>query len=413
MNLKSLRAKMLVLFDTPELKALDDAPLEDDTDEQAETISYEAMADLLDQAEASLASGKAHVTSLISENGPGDDEGIEDAHLEATVAMCVQLYGTINGVMKLATSQLAPDDVGSVPMSGYEAYRAALGKEISAKNAKSIQAAHDASHTMHTSTVALGAECNGMKLLEGTATSAEHATGGESAIINGGSDMTQQERTTALKTLGELKDANFTECDKKGLALLSDKGIAELVTLAGKSPADSIIQAKANADAALAGHAHGLNAQDAADTAKKAAADKAKAEADAEDAKDGGADDADEDKSGKKIKAAQGAPMTEEQYLKNAPESIRTLVAKQKAQDAARKSELIKALAGGPLTDKQLDAKPLDELETLAAFAKVEVVDYSGRGLAAIGDNGVYSPAPDPFSRENIDKHFGRKSAVN
>src|ERR1017187_8093355 len=327
----------------PLLKTLDDVSDDDDLDETAEDISYAAMLDLVTQAEASMAAGRKHVEALADENGPGDDEGVEDAHLEALVAMCVQLYGTINGVMKLATSQLAPDDVGSVPMSGAEAYRAALGKEISAKNAKSIQAAHDASHTMHTSTVALGAQCNGMKLLAAkqdgeslderksvvsAAVSQKFGNVGlpgsyayaqttfdDHVIINKneklysvdykvskdgsieftsdpeevkieyiaaggriseGDIMTNEARTAAIKTLAELKNANYSPCDLKGIALLSDAGIATLVTLAAKSPADAIIQAKANADAALAGHAHGLNAQDAADTAKKAAADKAK-----------------------------------------------------------------------------------------------------------------------------------------
>src|ERR1017187_841790 len=386
----------------PLLKTLDDVSDDDDLDETAEDISYAAMLDLVTQAEASMAAGRKHVEALADENGPGDDEGVEDAHLEALVAMCVQLYGTINGVMKLATSQLAPDDAPLTAMGEFEALggpgsgphpsggimqdaksracarvinehnqevhrlhmdgrhveanaldkrgpvipanmRGLLGKEISAKNAKSIQAAHDASHTMHTSTVALGAQCNGMKLLAAkqdgeslderksvvsAAVSQKFGNVGlpgsyayaqttfdDHVIINKneklysvdykvskdgsieftsdpeevkieyiaaggriseGDIMTNEARTAAIKTLAELKDANYSPCDLKGIALLSDAGIATLVTLAAKSPADAIIQAKANADAALAGHAHGLNAQDAADTAKKAAADKAK-----------------------------------------------------------------------------------------------------------------------------------------
>ena len=186
--------------------------------------------------------------------------------------------------------------------------------------------------------------------------------------------MTTTERQVALKTLSAIPDASFTACDLKGLNLLSDKGIAELVTLAGKSPADAIIQAKANADAALAGHAHGLNAQDAADAAKKAAADKAKADADAA--------DAEPEEKEKKMKAAADRDEAERAafFAKN-PE-LKTLIDRQRSQEVARKAKLVAALKGGPLTDKQLEVKPLDELETLAAYAGAAVeepLDYSGR----------------------------------
>lgn len=239
--------------------------------------------------------------------------------------------------------------------------------------------------------------------------------------------MDATQRTAAIKTITEVKDATgkpagFTDEEIKGLGMNSDKEVARLATLAAKSPADSIIQAKAAADAALAGHAHGLKAMDDAKAAKDKEAADAKAKAE-EDAKDGGADDDKEDAAGKKVKAAMKAAAAagisveeyeEREFLKTAPASIRAMAAKYKAAEAARKAVLITALKGGPLTDKQLEAKPLEELETLAAFAgvKEETVDFSGRGMPRAAEAGRDDVAPDPYSKANIDKHFG-KTAVN
>jgi hypothetical protein len=378
----------------PLLKALDgDEAVDDDPDEVAETISYTTMRDLIVQAEASLASGKTHVEALIAENGKGDDEGIEDAHLEALVAMCVQLYGTTNGVIKLATSCLAPD--GNTSPMAYMEQRAAAGARHNKSDQAIIQQTHD-------NAVQLGADCSGMKTAAGTPC----GCGGHTA--EGEVQMTRKEHIDALLAL---KGAEFTDDQKKGIDMLPDATVATLHTLASKTPADSIIQAKAAADAALAGHAHGLNAMDEADKAKKAAKDAAAAAKAKEDAADGGADDDEEDASGKKVKAAQmkaaqaaGFDTIEahEQdiFLKKNP-TLKALVDKQQKQDADRKAALVKALEGGKLTAKQLEAKPLDELETLASYAGVEdeKVDYSGRGLpraAAEGD--VYANPPDGYA---------------
>ena len=363
------------------LKTLDGTT--DDPDEQIEDVSYAAMDELVTQAESSLAAGREHVDALVNGNGAGDNDDMEDAHLEALVAMCVQLYGTVNGLMSLATKQLAPDLPEPGDSRYMEQFKTLIGKAISAKNMKTIQAAHDAAHDMHDHTVALGADCKGIHVLSAdkSATTKEH-------------EMTTTERQVALKTLSAIPDASFTACDLKGLNLLSDKGIAELVTLAGKSPADAIIQAKANADAALAGHAHGLNAQDAADAAKKAAADKAKADADAA--------DAEPEEKEKKMKAAADRDEAERAafFAKN-PE-LKTLIDRQRSQEVARKAKLVAALKGGPLTDKQLEVKPLDELETLAAYAGAAVeepLDYSGRGMPRAAADGadVYATPPNGY----------------
>jgi len=214
--------------------------------------------------------------------------------------------------------------------------------------------------------------------------------------------MTSQERTAALKVIAEVKDASFTEEELRGLAMLSDKCVGSLHALASKSPADAIIQAKAAADAALAGHAHGLNAMDEAEKAKAA---KKAADAAAK-AKDEGKDD---EKDGEKKRAA-ALKAAEEAGFKTAEEheraifyeknpEIKALVERQRAADAARKDELVAALKGGPLDEAALKAKSIEDLETLARFARVEAVDFSGRGVPrAAAEADVFANPPNPYA---------------
>ncbi len=382
----------------PLLKALDgdEAVEDDDPDEAAESISYEAMRALVEQAKVSLDEGSKHVDALIAQNGTGDSEEVEDAHLEALVAMCVQLYGTTNGVIKMATACLAPEGATS-PMAYMEGARALIGREISAKNKKTIQSAHDALHESHDALTAMGADCPGeMKAASQFAVSGiaiedgdnkiEAAAGGVTFRAACGCKETDMKRTESVqtiltaaskaagKTLADYqKTDGFSEEQVKGLNMVPERILDHLATLASKSPADAIIQAKHNADAAVAAHGHALNMQDEADKAKKAAADK------------------------KKVTLEE---YQEQEWLKTAPPSIRAMAEENRAVKKARKAMLVKALDGGKLTAKQLEAKPLEELETLAAYAGVEAeekVDYSGRAMPRAAEGDVYSNPPNGY----------------
>lgn len=346
-KLKALRAILL--------KALDgDEPTEedDDPDEAAETISYEAMRALIEQAKVSLDEGSKHIEALISDNGAGDSEEVEDAHLEALVAMCVQLYGTTNGVIKMATSCLAPEGATS-PM----AYMAtAAGARHNKADQQIVQDTHD-------NMVQLGAECSAMKAAELKA-----------ACGCGGDSMTKEVRTATIKTLIENKDSGFTKDDQPMLEAMTDARLealevtakAGIKTLAGsKADAEKVISDKATADAALAAHAGMLAAKKKKD------------------------EEVDEPKTAElKAAKAAGFDTVEEHerdtFYKKNPE-IKGLVDGEKARKTARKTELVTLLSGGPLTDEQLKAKPLDELETLAKFAGIEErasnVDNTGRGF--------------------------------
>lgn len=349
--------KKLKALIAPLLKALDgedDEPPDDDPDEAAETISYEAMRAFIEQAKASLDEGSTHIEALISENGTGDSEEVEDAHLEALVAMCVQGYGTLNGIIKLATSCLAPE--GSTSPMAYMEQRAAAGARHNKADQEIVQTTHD-------NMVQLGADCSAVK----TAEAAHCGCGGE--------HMTKEVRTATIKTLIENKDSGFTKDDQPMLEAMTDGRLealeitakAGIKTLAGsKADAEKVITDKATADAALVAHAGMLAAKKKKD------------------------DEGDDEPKTAEMKAAKAAgyDTVEEHeqalFYKKNPE-IKALVDGEKARKVTRKAELVTLLSGGPLSDDQLKAKPLDELETLAKFAGKATnddVDYSGRGIA-------------------------------
>jgi len=101
------------------------------------------------------------------------------------------------------------------------------------------------------------------------------------------------------------------------------------------------------------------------------------------------------------LKAAAEKQPTEEEAYAKLPASLKTLVDKQKATEAAEKDALVTSLktASNALTEDQLKAKTIDELKVLASFAKVEVPDYSGKpipGMRAASDVKQFTP-PDPY----------------
>lgn len=74
--------------------------------------------------------------------------------------------------------------------------------------------------------------------------------------------------------------------------------------------------------------------------------------------------------------------MTEDEFLARAPAGIKTLIEGYKAAEAAQRASLISQLKDlGANTEEELKKKSTDDLKTLAAYARVEVPDFSGRGL--------------------------------
>lgn len=99
--------------------------------------------------------------------------------------------------------------------------------------------------------------------------------------------------------------------------------------------------------------------------------------------------------------APTGAAMSEEEYLRNAPESVRTIVSEHKAAQAARHATLVGQLKGavnGAYTDAELTAMTVPQLEKLAVLTKQPTpsVDFSGRAVprANAGTDEAADPPP-------------------
>jgi hypothetical protein len=104
------------------------------------------------------------------------------------------------------------------------------------------------------------------------------------------------------------------------------------------------------------------------------------------------------------LKAASAQPLSEEQYMKLAPESVRLAVAESQERRAKEAVELIAQIraASDTFTEDELAKTPIEQLRKLAAHgAKIKPVpvDQSGRGVpreAAASDE--IPPAPDEIA---------------
>lgn len=103
-----------------------------------------------------------------------------------------------------------------------------------------------------------------------------------------------------------------------------------------------------------------------------------------------------------RIKALE-APLTEEDFRARAPENIKAILEERAAEEATYRSSLISGLKDlGVKTEEELKKTSTEDLETLAAFARVEVPDFSGRGLPkerrdAADRSAVNYAPPDPY----------------
>jgi hypothetical protein len=102
-----------------------------------------------------------------------------------------------------------------------------------------------------------------------------------------------------------------------------------------------------------------------------------------------------------RIKASE-TQLTREEFIARAPEDIKTLLASHKAQQDSEKASLISALKTcGVKTEDELNRLDIPELKTLAKFARIQVIDYSSRGLpvqrdAEEANTRTYAP-PNPY----------------
>lgn len=105
------------------------------------------------------------------------------------------------------------------------------------------------------------------------------------------------------------------------------------------------------------------------------------------------------------MKAAAAKPMTEEEFMANAPASLRSLITRQQQQETSFKAELVAELkaAQEEYSETELAAMPIDQLQRMARMARIELrPDFSGRGLPRVLSNkkqdDVYANPPDPYA---------------
>lgn len=95
-------------------------------------------------------------------------------------------------------------------------------------------------------------------------------------------------------------------------------------------------------------------------------------------------------------------PLSEEQFIQKAPEGIKAILNEIKAAEAAERAAIIGQLKDlGADTEEALKKKSTSELKTLAKYARIDVPDFSGRGLPREQRNAeankTYAP-PDPYA---------------
>lgn len=98
------------------------------------------------------------------------------------------------------------------------------------------------------------------------------------------------------------------------------------------------------------------------------------------------------------------APMTDEEFIRRAPASIKKTLEVLAAQEAELKASLIEGLKDrGADGEDDLKKMSIPELKRLAKYARLEVRDYSGRGMPrdaeAVADDTLDALAnpPNPY----------------
>jgi hypothetical protein len=351
----SLSGRLSKFINTLRAAALFDTPEQAASEEAAELVGYQALRSQLDAMGKAWDDASGIVDDLIADEteDPTEtpaqedaEEEVEGARLDALQSLLGTIVATAYSAQNLCMSLNMPDLPSPTDPRYGEALRAAAGKTISAKTMQAIQTMHDASHTAHNQATALGAECNGMRLLS------KHSEE---------STMTKEEKGALIKSLTECSCSGFVPTDIKTLEAMSDDQLTRI-----KAKTDASV--KANDDLKVA------------EAKFKAAEEKAK---------------------------EQPKELTEAEVLVKFP-SIKTLVDRAQATEAARKTELVTQLktAQSAYNEDELKALELSTLEKLAVVAKIGTgtADYSGRGLAAMrtasdgNDLASFAP-PDPYDK--------------
>lgn len=364
----------------------------DAAEEQSELIQYQTMQTLLKQCGASYDEAMSLIDDLIAAEesdtaASADEEAeeeVETAQLNVIKEYCMSMMSTLSSVAALCRQLNAED----YPM--LYGMRSAIGKRNSKNDQKLIQTVHDHS-------VSLGAACD-------TRTSAQKALGLKAMQtyaegVGKTLETLNEEEATAALTAAEqaIAAAGEHSCGCGGRAANNHpEGEADMTK-------DERVQALSKNELSPIRTAAALTAM-SEDELKALEAQVAKAVEDKRKADEKAA----ADRAAAAADAGKPKQKTEEEYLSDAPESIRTLVAESKARDAAERTELVGTLKAAQkvYSEAELNEKPLPELRKLAkAIAEVspQQVDFGGRVPRIDGQNSgekvpyIMQAPPDPY----------------
>jgi len=341
-----------------------DTPNEAASEEKAELIAYQTMRTLCDQIGESYDAISEIVDELIADEAdnptqtPAEEAAeteVETARLESLQVLCMSQYSTLNALMSLTTDCLRPEPAPDV------APRYMAGARHSATDRQIIQRVHD--HA-----VSLGAECSGMEARAAETPRADSSTQQPVPVpaevrdmactcgkTTKGEAMNKEQRTELIKTLCADKHSGFTEADSKMLEAAPDERL-ESFRVAAAARAKEVEE----------------KTKPATEPAPK---------------------------------VAESKPLTEDDFMKVAPDSLKSLIARAQAQDAAHKTTLVADLktAQSEYSESELAAMSIDALERLSRAIGRQVeqpTSYAGRGVpraAAAPEKDVYTNPPNPY----------------
>jgi len=336
-----------------------------DAEEAAELIGYQTLSTLFDQMAASLKSAKTTVANLIQAElvetsnilEESAEETLETAQLASIETMCIAMYGTLNSVMDLCYQLRYPSDSssGSVTMykDGKPVDRLLAGARHSASDNKIIQ-------DMHDKAVTLGASCDKMTEMKSGETGAEPEPCGCHKNLSEGGAGVEDPKPSEDETMAIVKTdmQNLVSRLLKGEATDADR-----VTLKTEYPELEIPALEVR-------------------VAAKAA-------------------------------PATPATPTAEEWLAQAPDDVKRMLASAKKQEEATRTALITNLTGRQkkLSAEDLGKRTTEQLTELyemlatvegAADVSRSAVDFSGLGLpverTAAGAEADTYESPKPWS---------------
>lgn len=390
-----------------------------------ECAHLDTIRTLFDEAETLLDEASDYVDQLVDDDAAGSETDV--SKLEALETLAMSVSNALNSVISLTYRKRAPHIPAMDSPKYAEEFRAAVGKAISAKNLKVIQASHDAAHSMHDHTTALGAACDaGWKWLAGKALGIH-----DLKIIDASSPTPEELQRIGEKMITALaakaykdcvacdgtgsKDGNPCEaCDGTGRLKKSEERAAEDLD---RAPAEKAAAEEAAFRAACrcqdeGGHAMTKEQRDAIIGTLVKSKHSGFTAGD-EKMLEGASDERLESfrvaaearaQEEEKLRAAASKQLTAEEFMAAAPPELRSLIDRQQRQETELKAALINELrtAQSEFSVDELSVKPLDELQRMARMVKVDtarVLDYSGRGLAVsrAAEAEDYTP-PDPYA---------------